>query len=244
MNNVSIQIPTGDMQKLFQQIARAQKELNKSLYASVKWGGRLFLDSMSAGTKVSAKLRPIIKRPKWDPDYARARNDSRFAPYGVKVWDRAGKRKFKPIYKTGEFGKLRFFDKTTVAWYDRSGGSGQWRKIQSGFDAANPEILVPGIKTDKRRVIGRRGLARNAWRWARRNIYRSGTGSVMGVNDVASLAWGGDKYNPSVTITNHLRYALNALRGGMSGVSSAVAKSSRSMATRINAEVAKKMGLK
>jgi hypothetical protein len=237
----SIEFKGEQVAKLFAQMRRAEKELGKDLKQSVQWGGILLAKSLVAATKVSAKLRPIIKRPRWDKNYSRAKNDSRFAPFGVKRWDKDGKKYFKPIYRTGEFGKIRFFDKKTASWYDRSGGSGKWRKLQSGYDVANPEILVPGIKSDKRRIIGRRALAKKTWQWAARYMSSSGSTSIMNVPDIASIQWGGERDNPSVTITNRIRYMDKAMKGGMGAVNSAMGKAARSMAWKINQALEKKL---
>ena len=235
---VSIVFPKADVSRLFAQMQRAQRELGKDVKESVKWGGILLMQSLAASTKVSKKTRPIVKNP--DKRY---KTDARRAPFGVFRYDKHGKKVFRPIFRTGEFGKLRFFDKRTAGWYDRSGGPGQWRRLPSGADPANPESVVPGIKTDKRRNIGRRGFAKKTWQWATRSM-AGGMANIMRVPNIADIRWSGGTSNPTVTITNRINYMDKALKGGLMAINSAMEKAARRMANRIDDRVAKKLGAK
>ena len=235
---VSIEFPRVKADKLFAQMKRANKSLGKDMKQTVRWGGVLLMQSLSAGTKVSKKLRKIVRNP--DKRY---KTDARRAPFGVFRYDKHGRKAFKAIYRTGEFGKLRFFDKKTAGWFDRSGGPGHWKKLPSGADPANPESVVPGIKTDKRRKIGRRGFAKKTWKWAVRSM-SGGTANIMRVPDIASIRWSGGTVNPTVTIINRINYMNKALKGGLMAVNSAMEKAANKMSNRIDSLVAKKMGAK
>ena len=235
---VSIEWPKDDVQAMFRQIERAQKELGKSNLSSIQWAARVLLTSVAASTKVSKKVRPIVRNP--DKRY---KTDRRRAPFGVMAY-RDGKKVFRPIYRTGEFGGLRFFDKKTVAWYDRSGGSGQWRKIASGPDIANPEIIAPGIMKDKRRNIWRSGFAKKTWTWAKGKIGSGGTVTLMRVPNIAEVKVHRDKDNPGITVTNRLNYFDKALKGEWMAIDSAMARATRSLDRKIDDQIAKKMGAK
>ena len=237
---VSIEFPRMQVDRLFAQMQRAQKELGKPLKESVKWGGILLIESLAKRTRVSKKLRRIVKNPK----ARKHKGDRRFAPFGVNRYDKNGKKVFQPIFRTGEYGKLRFFDTKTVSWYDRSGGSGQWRKLPSGPDVANPEIVAPGIKTDKRRKIGRSGFAKKTWQWAKQNMRTGGMANIMRVPNIASIRWSGGVDNPTVKIVNSISYMRRAMRPMQTMFNAAVEAAAREMANRIDDRIAKKLGAK
>jgi hypothetical protein len=234
----SIEFPASDVRQFFSSVERASKDLGKPMLSSLQWAARLLLQSLAASTKVSKKLRPVVKNP--DKGY---KTDMRKAPYGVMRWDRTGKQYFKPIYRTGEFGKLRFFDKKTVAWYDRSSGSGQWVKIASGPDVANPETIVPGIMTDKRRIIGRRGFAKKVWLWSKGAIGSGGTATLMRVPNIASVKINRSQVDPSITVVNRVNYLQHALKGGEQQINTAMARAMRKMESEIDRKLVEKMGL-
>jgi len=201
-----------------------QSALHKNLPQTIRATAGFIGRSLSASTKISAKLRPIVKNPD-----LRAGTDKRVAPFGVMYYPR-GVKTFKPIYRTGEFGKFRFFDKKTMAYYDRSGGSGKWRKISSGPDVANPEAIVPGIMTDKRRNILRRGLAQKSWRYL-------GTGRWGGMPGIMAQAVTAlnkredhtREINPSLVLHNRLGYATSAFRNKGNTLNTAMARAAGAM---------------
>ena len=230
--------PEKDVRSLFAQIERAQKQLKMDERKALQMAGYFVARSLSASTKVSAKTRPIVKNPHKD-----AGTDKRRAPYGVMKW-KNGKQVFQPIYKTGEFGGLRFFDKKTVAWHDRSGGSGQWKKIASGADPANPEIIVPGIKSDKRRKIGRRGFAKKSWQWASKHIRNSGSGRIMDIPDMVEIDWSKSKGETVLKITNNVRYIEAAMKGGREAVDTAMNRAANGLRDSIDRQLKKRLGAK
>lgn len=171
-NGVQFDFPQADVNRLFDAMKRSANELNKDNGSAMKQAVGYLVRSLSASTKISAKLRPIVKNPnkKW-------KTDRRIAPFGVMKYKK-GNQYFVPIYRTGEYGKLRFFDKKSASWFDRR--SGKWEKIPSGQDIANPEIIVPGIMNDKRRKIGNRGLAKLTWKLAAKNLNQRLDGMTFG----------------------------------------------------------------
>jgi hypothetical protein len=232
-DQVSIEWPRMEVDRLFAQMQRAQKELGKGLKQSVRWGGVLLMQSLAAGTNVSKKLRPIVRNPD-----TRYKTDKRFAPFGVFRWDRSGKKYFKPIYRTGEYGRIRFIDKKTAEVKYISSLTGKVHRAEQ-FDQ------TPGqsIKTDKRRIIGRRGLAKKTWQWAVKSM-NGGMANIMQVPDIASIRWSGGTDNPTVTINNRIRYMGKALKGGYMALNNAIGNAARKMANRIDDQIAKKLGAK
>ncbi len=96
---------------------------------------------------------------------------------------------------------------------------------------------ISEAKKDRRVKIGRRGLAKKSWGWAANNMVTGGTTSMMGVPDVASINWSGGYTNPTVRITNRLRYMEHALDGGFSAVQSALDAAANKMEHEITRKV-------
>jgi hypothetical protein len=231
------QINPAETAALFAELRRAQRALGKSSLQSIQWAARLVCSSLSGQTKkVRAKLRPVVQNPD-----KRWQTDKRRAPFGVMGY-RKGKQKFIPIYRTGEYGKLRFYDRESVSWYERQ--PKKWRRIKSGPDIANPEIIVPGIMDHKKRNIPHRGLAKKAWQKASSRVGRGGTVGAMGVSSIASVFVNRNPADPSITINNKLRYAEDALKGGRASVNTAVENATKRLSTRIDQEIAKALGIK
>jgi len=231
---INIEYPARDIARVQSQIERASRELGKSLKDSVAWAGYFVASSLGASTKTSPKLRPVVKNPD-----KRAGKDGRVAPFGVMKYDRNGNEYFKPIYRTGEFGKIRFRDKRTAEWLVRDSVTGEVRK--ETWETGTSEFEIPGIMQDKRRTIGRRGLCKKAWAWITKHG-KGGVGGVMDVPSAASVQWGGDSNNPAMTLTNQLRYAGYAFKqSGDQAVGSALNRAFYRMRNRIDAAIVKKM---
>ena len=237
----TFELNQADVSKLFAQMERSSNKLGKSTKSSLQYGARLLCQSIGARTKpTKQKQRPIVRNKK---KKGKSRTDGRMADFGVMGYKK-GKETFIPIYRTGEFGKFRFLDKKTMAWFDRSSGSGKWVKISSGPDIANPEIIVPGIKTDKRRKIPHRNLAKKTWGKAKTMITRGGVVSVLGVRNLATVAIETEGRSTSITITNRVRHATDALEGGSGAISASFAAAASKMEHNLTKAIAKKMGAK
>ena len=140
---------------------------------------------------------------------------------------------------------IRYVDKRTsavISWNKTTGKrTREWTNFSTAPDVANPELAMPGIMTDKRRIIGRSGLAKKSWQWCRSNM-RGGIARLMGLAHVAEVRWSGGADNPTVEVSNSLRYIQKALKSGPSDVSSAAARASNAMEHQIDKKVAQKMG--
>ncbi len=93
-----------------------------------------------------------------------------------------------------------------------------------------------------RRKIGRRGLARKSWKMARQKLGGGEISRIYGVPSLAEISWSGGASNPSVIITNRIRYMDKAMIGGMGGINKALQSSSNKMMKRIEQEIEKKIG--
>lgn len=230
---VSIVFPADQLHALSVQMQRAQKELGKSAKDACQWAGVSVCRSLAASTKQSAKLRPIVANP--HPD---AKRDMRRAKWGVERYKADGSKKFVPIYKTAQFGMVRFVDKSGAQWYKRRFSSAKWEEIQ-GIPGSEEEKLIPSIKNSPKRVIGRRGLAQKVWRWAASHIISGGVAQVEGVPDVASVTILQSGGETGIRVRNKLRYAEKAFQGGRRNVDFAMQRAADHMLNRIDATLAK-----
>ena len=101
---------------------------------------------------------------------------------------------------------------------------------------------ISDAKKDRRVRIGRRGLAKKSWGWAAHNMVTGGSGRVYGIPDVTVIRWEGGYINPSVRITNRLRYMEKALEGGYSAVQSAINAAANKMEHEIGRKAAEAYG--
>jgi len=234
----TIEFPRGDVAALQRELRRAQTVLHKSEKQIVIWGAINIGKSLAASTKLSAKLRPIVKNP--DKGWM---TDARKAPYGMKAYKR-GKRVFRPLRGTGEYGKIRYQDKKSmrVKTWDQSTGEVRYVTFASGDIGA--EKL--GLMKDKRRIIGRRGLAAATWRRAVQAVGGSASfGNLSGsavriarsVMNVTKRLESFDKY---IKLENGLRYAGSAFKTkGDQAVNSAFRRAADGMARKIDVAAGK-----
>lgn len=233
----SVSIPPQDVRALADLMQRARTELHKTMKQSVGWAGYYITRSLSASTKVAPKLRKVVRNPD-----ERWKTDRRRAPYGVMRFAKDGSQYFRPIFRTGEYGKIRFYDKKSMSWFEHFRGDPHWERLPSGPDDAGN--IAPGIMTDKRRNIGRRGLAKKSWQFTSRSM-RGGVSASrpVGVYDVpvtASVRWYGGNDDPTLLIENYLRYINKAFKtSGDQEVRSVTARAADAMRNRIEAELAR-----
>lgn len=103
---------------------------------------------------------------------------------------------------------------------------------------------LSAAKKDRRTTIGRRGLAKKSWGWAAHNMVTGGAANILRVPDVTVIQWDGGYIDPSVRITNRLRYMEKALDGGFSAVQSAVNAAANKMEHEISRKAAEAYGAK
>ncbi len=230
-------------------IESAMADLKKTPEQAAKWAAVNLCKSLSASCKVSAKLRPIIKNPlfkasvdgTWTKAKAKqARNDMRRARFGVNRWKPfSGEQYFQPIYRTGEYGKYRFFEKNGLWFRTKLGrGKAEWEKVE-GIPDDPANNLVPSIMTSKKRNIGRSGLAKKVWQWAQANVINGGVGTVGGVPNIASVSLSHTADSTTIAIANNLRYADAAFVGGRKDADTALYRAADSMQYKIDQSLIK-----
>ena len=231
---IDIAIRPGDIDRFKAAIKSAETQLGKSADQALRWGAVNLMISLAAVTKKSKTMRPIVKNP-----HPNAKTDGRRAKFGVNRWKpQTGEQYFQPIYRTGEFGKYRFFSKNGV-WFKKPSRAGNhpWEKIEGIPDSGEDEKL-PSIKNSKKRKIGRSGLARKAWKWAQAHMIRGGIGAPLpGVPNLISVkvSSGGNL----IQIDNKIRYATTALQGGESRIAESCIRAAASMEKKIALQLSK-----
>lgn len=234
---VSYELNQSDVAAFREQMKRMETELGKSVEQSIKWAAITLMKSLAARTLVSKKLRPVVENP--HPD---AKTDGRRAKWGVMRYKRFGngEQYFQPIYRTGQYGHIRFKNKKTADWYTIERGTG---RVVKKLEQGNESHQIAGIMKSPKRNIGRSGMAKKAWRWAQAHMYNSGNSGIMGVPNIIGVTVMGKGNNRSLTIHNRSRYAVDALKDGSSAVSEAMRAAAQSLEFKINEEL-KKRGVK
>ena len=160
-------------------VADLQRETGRSASDAVAYAGGLFLQSCSASAKPGKKLRKVISNPLFKASDSSsdsrkaarsAKGDMRRARFGVMKYQQGKPAKFVPIYRTGEFGRVRFLDKKTgqMRWRSSKGTLHKEVNFDQGLEGN------PSVKNDKRRVIKRAGLARKIFRVMRAYVLSKG----------------------------------------------------------------------
>jgi hypothetical protein len=208
----------------------AQKELGKTSKESIVWGGRVICDAMANATTKSKTKRPIVKNP-----HPKAGIDGRRGIWGVMNYIRfgGGAQKFNPIYRGGEYGaKVRWTEKNGVLLRNRDGS---WEKF-SKDDLAVYGNLGTGLelKDHPKTKIGRSGMAKKAWQWAKKFVRNGGQASIFGVPKMAEVYWMGDG---SLVLKSNLRYAVDALKSKGSEINEIMGRAAKIWESRITKQL-------
>ena len=102
---------------------------------------------------------------------------------------------------------------------------------------------IDDARKDRRAIIGRRGLAKKSWDWIATNTITGGVAQMMGVPNVGSIEWSGGYTEPSMRVTNRLRYMEHALEGGYSAVQDAFTAAANKMGHEIERKTAQTWGI-
>jgi hypothetical protein len=207
---------------------RAMTDLGKDCGDAVKWAGSLIARSLGAATRTAPKLRPIVKNP-----HPATGKDGRRALYGVMKYRADRSSYFVPIGRTGEYGKVRFVSKTTGETLVRDRTTGKVSRERFALADAD----VSGVKDSPKRVIGRRGLAKQSWTTLQRFLNRNGGVSVLGVDDAAEAHFSENAVGAQLRIVNNLRYIREAMQGGSASVDGSVARAAAGMQHEISRRV-------
>jgi len=226
---IDAQIDRASQDAFFNAMNRATNELGKSTLSSMQWAAKLLCKSLAARTDKSKTRRKVIRNPnqQW-------KHDRRMSPFGVMGY-KGGRESFVPIYPKGN-NRNKFYDAATNKWYDRSNGT--WEKIHNGPNIPIKRV-IPDITQHPKRVIRKSGLAKKTWMSAKSIAGSGGTRGAMGVGRVASVFVDRNKYNPSITIRNKLRYARDAFKSGEGAINSAMSAAAKSLSFNVDRKLDK-----
>jgi hypothetical protein len=222
-----------DIDALYAQMQRAQTELGKSADKALADTGSYIGHALAAATRVAPKLRKVVKNP--HPDAGRDMRRARYGVYRyVNAEGAASEKVFVPIYRTGEFGKVRFKSKTTGEYLVRDqDGTVRRQEITLGDN----EFSTPGIMESPKRRIGRSGLAKKSWQWTARHTLTGGRGQVHDVPAAAEIQWTRQGKVIMLRIINYLRYMEHALVGGRQSVDTTAQRATNKMRNAIDERV-------
>jgi hypothetical protein len=209
MIGINIDVPQSDIDSMSSTFARYAAYYKGNIPKAVEKTMVQIIKALSGSTKVSSKLRPIVRNP--DP---RHKVDARMAMLGVyKYSNKKSPRKyFSPIKGTGEFGAaIRYVGKDKVLMRVR----GAWEV----FSRAEMESMNYGSRTiqnHKKRIIGRSGLAKSSWSWMLGKLGASAAAlqsEIGGTTTVTRINTDGAFNYFGILGENKLKYIRNALHG-------------------------------
>jgi hypothetical protein len=226
---ISASIDKADMQRPFDGIKRAEKELGKSNKDALSWAAFSVMSSLGASCKISAKRRKIVDNP--DKTYL---TDSRKAPLGVMKYKK-GKQIFSPIRGGGEYGQ-------SIKYLDRGGVllkvGGLWKRFTNAEIKELSEKDIR-LKNHPKTYIKRSGLAKRSWTKLGKYL-RSGGVLREGRINASAVRWSlGDS---QIEIRNRLGYIVDAMYGGLGAVNNAMIDGAKQLEKRIDWHL-KKLGL-
>jgi hypothetical protein len=225
--DVQISMDQASASAFFAAVNRDVRENNKTLGASLAWGGRKICESLGAQTPQMKRglLRPVVENPD-----ERWKRDARRAPFGVMKLRQEKEPLFVPIYRTGEYGKVKFFGLDQAKVLVRKSKTEWSMKPPSEYTShQNIAMKSTSVMTNPKRKIPRGGLAKASWRYLQMKMGRGGFITFEGIPNLGVVEWTGISTNPTLKITNRVSYMQKILKGGASAVSIAMAAAARGM---------------
>jgi hypothetical protein len=220
---------------LMRAVKRDAKYTGGTLGKSLGWAGVNICKSLGALTpQGKQKLRKVITNPD-----ERWKRDNRMARFGVMRLFQDKPAKFLPIKGTGEFGaKIRFKSKTTGEMLTRT-PDGKVHRLAVALGTGPDQ--VPGIMQSKKRIIGKRGMAKRSWKLLQMRMGRGGYIVYEGVPDLGDVTLKSMKTDPTITIRNRISYMMKIIKGGSAALNSAMASAEKGMVYQIENNIRKKM---
>jgi hypothetical protein len=217
-------------------IRRDAKYTGGTLGKSLSWGGRKICESM--GRITPAMKRGTLREIVHNPD-ERWKRDARRAPYGVMKLFQDKPPKFIPIYRTGEYGSVRYFGLDNGTWLVRKNKT-SWEHRPASEYSSNMNIAMksPNVKTNPKRKIARAGFAKKSWRYLQMRTARGGYIIVDGIPRMGEVVVSGGSADPTLRITNRVSYVSKILTGS---IDSAMAAAARGMIGQIERGIRKRM---
>jgi hypothetical protein len=209
-------------------VKRDVRENNRTIGSSLAWGGRKICESLGKQTPQMKKglLRPVVQNPD-----ERWKRDARRAPFGVMKLRQDKPPAFVPIYRTGEYGKVKFFGLDNAKILVRTSKT-SWSMKPAEYYASNMNIAMKStsVNTSPKRNIPRGGLAKSSWRYLQMKMGRGGFITFQGIPGLGEVSWTGlSTPDPTLKITNRVSYMSKILKGGPNAINVAMGAAARGM---------------
>ena len=223
--DVDIKLDQATADAFFAAVDQAQRDLGKSTLASLQWAARLLCQSLGADTKQSKPTRKTKIHKGENP-----------------IPEHKGIREVATVTYSGYKGGEPTNNALSVLATNKSDGHRYMRKmyLSGKFGVKWMPYTLMDMRNDLRLKIGRSGLAKMAWKRARANITNGGSGVGMGV-PLADVTVIRSFTDPEVRISNKLRYAVDALKGGEGAVNAAMHSATEKLVHEIKRKTAERL---
>ena len=148
---------------------RLQRETGRTCDHAVAYALGLVAQSAAKAAKPGKPKRPIVENP-----HEQAKTDARRAKFGVEVYRQGHPKKFVPIYRTGQFGNIRFTSRKTAQYTDHWTTMPDGKRRRVNRETGTQAGQIGGIDQSPKRIIRHAGLARRVFHAARGAILSMG----------------------------------------------------------------------
>jgi hypothetical protein len=230
---LTIEFNRADVDAFTAQTNRLITALGKTPEKAVRYAGVALATSLGASTKVvKDKLRPIVANPDRRGEDRLERDES-----GVWVQRKADRRRAKWgmwVYRGGNGAQV-------FVGIRRRGGTAKFsrtRLFTTWEDVSYVDTKEQAEAEVKRRTIGRRGLAKDSWKWMINQMGRHLRTSQKVIPGSVSVKLWKTRGEHTLYMVNGIRYIRSALKGGSSDISLAMGKA----ATNLKRAVERSLG--
>ena len=260
MIEMSIQIDQSSVNRVAKAIDYYTLMMGRTVESGVHSMASFVCKSLGADVKKAPEKRPIVRNPFWEQRASEIemeriegmkgnrggrwkvnmkkfrQSDKRRAQFGVWKYKQNKPRVFVPIYRTGEYGNVRFVDKKTGQ--DLRFASQPTFRLSKSAVIQEAGFTQNNVENNPKRIIGRRGMGKASFGWLAKGATFNNGGSVNnffgGHGASLSVAVGGKYADTSITINNRLTYITEALKGGQQDVNAAVGRATNAMFGYVN----------
>jgi hypothetical protein len=207
MIGINIELPERDRAEVGAMVRRFVAFYRGDMGRAVEKTMVRIISALREKTKVSAKIRKIVRNP--DP---RAKTDARRAPFGVMKYSnkRTPREYFSPIRGTGEYGAaIRYMGRNKVLMRVRGG----W-EVFTRAELESMNMSSRTIQNHPKRIIGRSGLAKDSWGWMLGQLGASAALKFTPNNEAVKVTRTTTDNDVSITADNKLKYIRAALKPG------------------------------
>jgi hypothetical protein len=222
---VNIDFPQADINAMNEAFKRYVDYYKGNIPKTVEKTCVQIIKALRGSTKVSPKIRPLVRNP-----LNLKGLDLRRAVWGVNKY-KNGMPYFSPIAGSGEYGKIRYRSKkslTVMEWDKQTGKRQKVNITNADLEMAGRSDLM--LKNHPKRKINRSGLAKSSWGWMLGKLGKaaafnqpeiSGSTTVEKINNAMSGIF-------AISLTDKLKYIRKSMTGG-NPVASALSRATNMM---------------